>query len=827
MNNPFGNFKFNQYQEQFSPLPARDILAASGKLHEQGQMNRALQDKLEQQMNSVNVFDEDAYVKQAQLEEFNRAYEEIEKSGAWEHAGKLSREVARNFVNNKQLNSASSNYKAYQELIKEANEMDVSDYQLNKLKALRSRYGSVGSADEFGKYNNIGSVNFYEEKDIMGDVFDRLAKKKADKSVVPYSEGYWLVKETNEIRSEKELLEDGINYVMNDPQYKTQMRDMAMNRATGGDLNKEITNEEYSKAYNDIAYGLIAPSAGILEYNHRDLDFKADPIKVDGIKRAKDQVASGMVGTSEIMPTEQPTFEDNLKETKASDARLKQLLSERVDGVVNKDLEDDIIAEQLNNETLTKNINQELETITNEMNEAYGLEGNNKITTEIYKDMMANYDDKTSGSNFLGRLKDYAGVILKSTPAGIASGQSSAAAAKFDAEGNSSKEYYTTKFTESQRNAFDEYHGKFKPFKRTSQTRKGKYEEAKTTSKNFEIVYFNKKESNNFAPYIMEEAMKGGAVNNKGKEYSAEELKNYSIDNKRNIGLASGEGYIQVPIIDSEGNTETIFVDGNQITSDGATLYTHGKGLLQNRKESIQQNMQYLNEYEKREAKTFINASEPILNPDANKYTNFIEKTNNLNPRTQTVKGQTTGLVSYGSNETGIGNTGFVRMDRVGDSGTQIYLGSKDDQGNEYVFSYEDNQGNDRYGKQNGIVKGYLNTEGAGNPQTNTNNALKGKRMANIDKSIKTFDQMPTESNVSNFHVMSKLSEYSRGKDVYLSDADVEQLEEINAHLETTLESQGLNINIPELDINNKSSLEGIVSSYNQVLQLISEGYDR
>ena len=160
--NPFGNFKFNQYQQQFAPLPARDIIQSSNQLHQEALRNEASMDKIKQLANQINVLDEDAYIKKAQLDELDRIIAEAEKTGAWEHAGKMARESARNFANNRQLASAQQNYAGFQALLKEANEMDVSDFQRAKIQKLRKDYQGAGSADEFGNYKNIGSVSLYE-----------------------------------------------------------------------------------------------------------------------------------------------------------------------------------------------------------------------------------------------------------------------------------------------------------------------------------------------------------------------------------------------------------------------------------------------------------------------------------------------------------------------------------------------------------------------------------------------------------------------------------------------------------------------------------------
>jgi len=81
---------------------------------------------------------------------------------------------------------------------------------------------------------------------------------------------------------------------------------------------------------------------------------------------------------------------------------------------------------------------------------------------------------------------------------------------------------------------------------------------------------------------------------------------------------------------------------------------------------------------------------------------------------------------SYGDVEKEIGGSGFVSMNRVGDNSVAMYIGSKSSDGQEYIFSFDDNTGNDKYGKQNGIVTNYLNVEGTPLMKTNTNNKALG-----------------------------------------------------------------------------------------------------
>lgn len=844
--NPFGNFQFNQYQQQFAPLPAQDIIKTGELMNQEYFKNQALMDKTQQAIDSISVFDEDAGVKKEQLESYQRTLQSImDNGGGFEMAGEAARNLARQVARNKQLSSAASNYKQYQALMEEADKMDVSDYQTAKIRALKDNYKGVGLKDEFGKYKSIGSVDFYKEHDIMKEVSDFLKGAKASQTVTMTDDGYWKVKGTQEKLTEQELMQYGFNMVAKNPKYRRQMQDMARFRASDGDLTNEITSEQFSNAYNTIARELVSPAAGAYSYFRNNLDYKYDAVKGKGAIDAKEDLRNRQTGRSEIIPMEVPTFEENYSSYKESNARLESIKKRIAEGESGDEVMTELKDATEKNNRLKKSVYEEMEAITNEMNSAYGLGNVNgkdeSITPEKFIEMMDEYGEGTSFSKQMGNLfEGVKALFYDMTPAGMqlaASGKSSSEL--WEERTKVKRESMENKFSEEQRKAFDDYFGRGgrgSMGKRFKNTRAGKREEAKTKSRDTEVLFLDKKESQYFAPYILEEANRVEVQNVKGEVIDPDDLKGYQVDNTRNISIASkeinGKRYITLPMKNEDGEQTEVLIDGNQSTLDGSSLFVSAQGLLKRRADGIKENMQYMNQFEQQQAKTFLNAVEPVLDPKTSENLEFIESSNNLGRRDRTVKGANSELKSYGSVEKSIGQTGFVKINNVGGAqGKEFYIGSKGSDGEEYIFSFDDNSGNDSYGtgkgKQNGIVKDYFNVEGTSNIQENTNNAIKAKRMKTMEQSINFIDNnIPTNGGINNFHAMAKLSEYSRDKSVSLSSADEQQLQKLNMVLGTFFEANDLDVNVPVLDKNNQVSVENTLKFYNQSLQLIAERYE-
>lgn len=839
--NSFGNFQFNQYQQQFAPLPAQDIIKTGELMNQEYFKNQALMDKTQQAIDSISVFDEDAGVKKEQLESYQRTLQSImDNGGGFEMAGEAARNLARQVGKNKQLSSAASNYKQYKSLMEEADKMDASDYQTAKVRALKDNYKGVGLKDEFGKYKNIGSVDFYKEHDIMKEVSDFLKGAKASQSVTMTDDGYWKVKGTSEVLSEQELMQYGFNMVAKNPKYRRQMQDMARFRASDGDLTNEITSEQFGNAYNAIAKELVSPSAGAYSYFRNNLDYKYDAVKGKGAIDAKEDLKNRQTGRSEIIPMEVPTFEENYSSYKESNAKLESIKKRIAEGESGDEVMTELSDATKANKELKESVYQEIEAITNEMNSAYGLKDKDSLTTEKFIELMDVYKEKTGVSTgFSNIFTGIKSMLYDMTPMGqqlAAKGKSSSK--MWEEKNQSDKAKIEKDFTPAQRKAFDEYFGRGdgNRFTRSKNTRAGKREEAKTKSRDTEVLFLDKKESQYFAPYVLEEANRVEVQNVKGEVIDPDDLKGYEVDNTRNISIASkeinGKRYITLPMKNEDGEQTEVLIDGNQSTLDGSSLFVSAQGLLKRRAEGLKENMQYMNQFEQQQAKTFLSAVEPVLDPQTSENLEFIERSNSLGRRDRTVKGANSELKSYGSVEKSIGQTGFVKINNVGGAqGKEFYIGSKGSDGEEYVFSFDDNSGNDSYGtgkgKQNGIVKDYFNVEGSSNIQGNTNNAVKAKRMKTMEQSINFIDNnIPTDGGLNNFHAMAKLSEYSRDKSVSLSNADEQQLQELNNVLGTFFEANNMNLNVPVLDINNQASVENTLKFYNQSLQIIAERYE-
>ena len=158
----------------------------------------------------------------------------------------------------------------------------------------------------------------------MGEASEFLKGAKANKDIIPSQrEGYWIIDATKEEIKEEDLLRYGMQMVLQNPKYSTQMYDMAMMEATGGDLSKEVTKQELSDAYSKVAASLVSPSAQAYSYYKYGMKRTADGVLQHIAKKDIDAGDGVTVTEGAVINQKTMTGVQSLEKLKDVDNRLK------------------------------------------------------------------------------------------------------------------------------------------------------------------------------------------------------------------------------------------------------------------------------------------------------------------------------------------------------------------------------------------------------------------------------------------------------------------------------------------------------------------------
>ena len=169
MADPLSNFKSSQFVSQYKGVPLAEFQQAATVLQNRGIQNRDAMDKLDMMAYQVQTAPIDESVKQARIKAIRDEQERIASTGAYEMAGDLVRAQSKDFMQDKRLQTAQSNFAQYQKDLEEAAKHNPA--QQVKLQLAYQDYvksGGVGeTADEFGRYNKMAPTTFYEDVDIQ------------------------------------------------------------------------------------------------------------------------------------------------------------------------------------------------------------------------------------------------------------------------------------------------------------------------------------------------------------------------------------------------------------------------------------------------------------------------------------------------------------------------------------------------------------------------------------------------------------------------------------------------------------------------------------
>lgn len=169
MADPLSNFKSSQFVSQYKGVPLAEFQQAATVLQNRGIQNRDAMDKLDMMAYQVQTAPIDESVKQARIKAIRDEQERIASTGAYEMAGDLVRAQSKDFMQDKRLQTAQSNFAQYQKDLEEAAKHNPA--QQVKLQLAYQDYvksGGVGeTADEFGRYNKMAPTTFYDDVDIQ------------------------------------------------------------------------------------------------------------------------------------------------------------------------------------------------------------------------------------------------------------------------------------------------------------------------------------------------------------------------------------------------------------------------------------------------------------------------------------------------------------------------------------------------------------------------------------------------------------------------------------------------------------------------------------
>jgi len=230
MQDPLSNFKSSAFVSQYKSIPLQEFQQSAGALQERAIANRENLDKLDMLAYQIETDPVDQAIKDRRLQAIRDEQERIAGSGAYEMAGDLVRQQAKDFAKDKQLQTAKSTYANYSQMMEKAASLNPA--QQLKVKQKHADYvakGGVGETpDEFGRYNTIGKVDFYEDQQIQKKVSDLIKGWKSDKTAYAQAvQGGYIREGSLESADPKELREAALAMLQADPSIARQINDEA------------------------------------------------------------------------------------------------------------------------------------------------------------------------------------------------------------------------------------------------------------------------------------------------------------------------------------------------------------------------------------------------------------------------------------------------------------------------------------------------------------------------------------------------------------------------------------------------------------------------
>jgi hypothetical protein len=228
---PFSNFKATPFVSQYAGLPIEEFAQSAQVLQQRGIQNREQLDKLDMMAYEIQTAPIDESVKQARIQAIRDEQERIAQSGAYEMAGDLVRGQVKDFTRDKRLQTAQGNYAQYMKDLEESEKYNPAQ-QVKIQKAYRDYVASGGVGempDEFGRYNRMSSVSFYEDVDVQ-EKLDKLVNDwKSDKVAWAQKarEAGYITSGSNEEVTEQEVREAATQMLMADPKISRQLEDEA------------------------------------------------------------------------------------------------------------------------------------------------------------------------------------------------------------------------------------------------------------------------------------------------------------------------------------------------------------------------------------------------------------------------------------------------------------------------------------------------------------------------------------------------------------------------------------------------------------------------
>ena len=295
---PFSNFKVTPFISQYAGLPIEEFAQSAQALQQRGMQNREQLDKLDMMAYQIQTAPIDESIKQARIKSIRDEQERIAQSGAYEMATDLVRGQVRDFTRDKRLQTAQSNYASYLKMLKDSE--NLSPAQQQKVRAAYAKYvseGGVGEQEnEFGRYNTMTPVQFYEDQSISGFVSDFTDNWMANQNAYasPDGKGY-IISGTNKFVPYEEVYNMAMQAIQADPKMTRQLNDEALYKLsqiagdpgvmfTGNPMDKlqvvdPVTGETKEVSARDyVAQQYVNPYAVKESFEQRTKDVKADPL---------------------------------------------------------------------------------------------------------------------------------------------------------------------------------------------------------------------------------------------------------------------------------------------------------------------------------------------------------------------------------------------------------------------------------------------------------------------------------------------------------------------------------------------------------------------
>lgn len=305
---PFSNFKVTPFISQYAGLPIEEFAQSAQALQQRGMQNREQLDKLDMMAYQIQTAPIDESIKQARIKSIRDEQERIAQSGAYEMATDLVRGQVRDFTRDKRLQTAQGNYAQYLKALEESEKYNPA--QQVKLQKAYQEYvqsGGVGEEpDEFGRYNRLTPVSFYEDVDVQEKLDKLVDDWKSDKIAWAQKarEAGYITTGSNEEVTEQEVRQAATQMLMADPKIQRQLQDEAkylLYRQTGdlSALDKSATEvigtqqvkdpktgeivERDVTALDYVMANYVDPFAARESFLKQERGLKADPVFTAGI----------------------------------------------------------------------------------------------------------------------------------------------------------------------------------------------------------------------------------------------------------------------------------------------------------------------------------------------------------------------------------------------------------------------------------------------------------------------------------------------------------------------------------------------------------------